>query len=146
MQPVEYFLHHGHLWYRMGLHIHQQQQENIQNSFTPVVVTCTKTSNKSGISINKPMNYYSPANETCLMVKGINQDLRHKVDYIACWPSWCHNDMGPGTEYTLLWIWILWNTHCTGSILINDAQMHSWGSWWPKCCNMPSSILIPAHW
>ena len=35
MQPVEYFLHHGHLWYGMGLHIHQQQQEKHPEQFHP---------------------------------------------------------------------------------------------------------------
>ena len=64
------------------------------------------------------------------------------IGNLPCWPSWCHRELGPGTEYTHQWMRICWKTHCTGSICINDSLMCSCGNQCPRRQSMPSSILV----
>ena len=80
----------------------------------------------------RPKSDYSP---------GINE----KIWRIPCWPPWCHNELGPGTEHTQCWIWIHWKTCWTGSICIKASLICSCGKQCPSLLNMPSSMLIPAR-
>ena len=66
------------------------------------------------------------------------------VENILCWPLWCHNELGPGTEYTQwytekLYIW-------TGSIHIKYSLICSCSKWCSSLLSMSSSMLIPACW
>jgi len=91
--------------------------KQIEHSFPPIIITRTKTCDQARVPVNKTMNDYSPAYKASMET---NQPLHMSLNMknLPCWPSWCHSELGPGTEYTRRCICMRWKTRWTGSMRI----------------------------